>query len=91
MEPRVYRDVIVQVSNDPEFKEGVTVVYNNDHDNTLGAGAGEMYEYFETDEGELARVPGLKARYVRLWSNGSTMDDQNHYSEVEVWGRPAAQ
>jgi hypothetical protein len=91
MQPRVYRDVVVQVSNDPEFKEGVTVVYNNDHDNSLGAGVGDNFEFFETKEGELVPVAGLKARYVRLWSNGSTMDDQNHYSEVEVWGRPATQ
>jgi hypothetical protein len=87
MEPRVYRDVIVQVSNDPDFTEA-KVVYNNDHDNSLGMGAGEAYEYFESDEGELAGVEAVKGRYVRLWSNGSTMDDQNHYSEVEVWGRP---
>ena len=31
---RVYRDVIVQVSDDPAFKTGVTTVFNNDHDNS---------------------------------------------------------
>ena len=40
---RVYRDVIVQVSDDANFKTGVTTVFNNDHDNTskLGAGQGQ--------------------------------------------------
>ena len=33
---------------------------------------------------------GVKGRYVRLWSKGNTSDDQNHYTEVEVWGLPAA-
>jgi hypothetical protein len=31
---RVYRDVIVQVSNDKDFLKGVTTVFNNDHDNS---------------------------------------------------------
>ena len=30
-----------------------------------------------------------KGRYVRLWSNGSTMDDFNRYIEVSVYGTPA--
>ena len=40
---RVYRDVIVQVSDDPAFKTGVTTVFNNDHDNSskLGRRAGQ--------------------------------------------------
>ena len=88
MEPRVYRDVVVQISDNPEFKD-VKVVYNNDRDNSSGFGVGTNYEYFESDEGELAAVDGVTGRYVRVWSKGSTADDQNHYSEVEVWGRPA--
>src|SRR5690606_35303998 len=31
---RVYFDVVVQISDDAEFKEGVTTVYNADHDNS---------------------------------------------------------
>lgn len=88
MEPRVYRDVVVQISDDPEFKDA-KVVYNNDRDNSSKFGVGTNYEYFESDEGELAPVDGVTGRYVRVWSKGSTADDQNHYSEVEVWGRPA--
>ena len=32
---------------------------------------------------------GAVARYVRLYSKGSTADEQNHYVEVEVYGLPA--
>src|SRR5205809_822628 len=39
-DPRVYRDVIVQISNDPEFKKDVVTVFNNDQDNSAGLGAG---------------------------------------------------
>ena len=37
---RVYHDVIVQISDDPEFKSGVTTVFDNDHDNSAKLGAG---------------------------------------------------
>lgn len=32
---------------------------------------------------------GVRGRYVRLWSNGSTAGPLNRYIEVGVWGRPA--
>lgn len=88
-DPRVYRDVVVQISDDPDFVNGVTTVFNNDQDNTAGLGAGKDTEYFEVVEGELIQVPAKKARYVRCYSKGSTADDQNHYTEIEVWGIPA--
>ena len=31
---RVYKDVIMQISNDPKFLEGVTTIFNNDHDDS---------------------------------------------------------
>ena len=31
--------------------------------------------------------PPVKGRYVRLYSNGNTSNDTNHYIEVEVYGR----
>jgi hypothetical protein len=63
-------------------------VYNNDHDNSSGFGIGKDYEYIETFEGRLIDVKGAKARYVRLYSNGSTEGEMNHYVEVEVYARP---
>jgi hypothetical protein len=32
----------------------------------------------------------IKARYMRLYSNGNTSNDNNHYIEVQVYGRPAS-
>jgi hypothetical protein len=83
---RVYRDVIVQVSDDPKFKTGVTTIFNNDHDNTSKLGAGKEKEYIEVAEGKLIDPKGAKGRYVRLSSNGNTTNDLNHYVEVEVYG-----
>jgi hypothetical protein len=85
---RVYHDVIVQLSDDPDFLSGVHTVFNNDHDNSAGMGVGPDKEYWETYEGKLIETRGVVARYVRLYSRGNTSDDQNHYVEVEVYGRP---
>ena len=83
---RVYRDVVVQVSDDANFKTGVTTVFNNDHDNSAKLGAGPDKEYIEVAEGRLVDPKGAKGRYVRLYSNGNTTNDLNHYVEVEVYG-----
>ena len=86
---RVYRDIVVQVSDDKDFIGGVTTVFNNDHDNTTGLGAGKDKEYIETFDGQLFDTKGFKARYVRLYIGGNTSNDMNHYVEVEVYGLPA--
>lgn len=85
---RVYHDIVVQASNDPEFKNDVKLVYNNDHDNTAGLGSGQDKEYIENNKGRLMDAKGVKARYVRLYSQGSTANDMNNYVEVEVFGKP---
>jgi hypothetical protein len=87
---RVYFDTVVQVSDDPNFKEGVTTVYNNDHDNSAGLGVGEDKEYVESNQGRLIPVKAVKGRYVRVYGNGNTANGMNHLVEVEVWGIPAA-
>jgi hypothetical protein len=86
---RVYFDVVVRVSNDAEFTDNVQTVYNNDHDNSSGLGAGKDKEYVENYEGRLIDAKGAAGRYVRLYSNGNTSDETNHYVEVEVYGKPA--
>src|SRR5579864_2413864 len=86
---RVYRDVVVQVSDDPTFKAGVTTIFNNDFKNELGLGAGKDLNYVETYQGKLIDAKGVKGRYVRFYSNGSTTNKLNDYIEVEVWGKPA--
>jgi len=87
---RVYKDFIVQVSDDPDFVKDVKTVFNNDHDNSYGLGAGKDKEYIETNEGKLVDAKGVKGRYVRVHSNGNTSNDMNHMIEIEVFGRPAA-
>jgi hypothetical protein len=80
---RVYRDVVVQVSDDPTFSKDVTTIYDN-------SAAGKDRPYVETYFGKLIDAKGVKGRYVRLYSNGNTTNKMNHYIEVEVWGKPAA-
>ncbi len=86
---RVYHDVIVLVSDDKDFISGVVTVFNNDHDNSSGLSVGRDKEYIETYEGKLVDPKGIKGRYIRLWSNGNTANDMNHYVEVEIYGAPS--
>ena len=88
-EPRVYHDIVIQVSSDPDFITDVKPVFNNDRDNSAGLGLGEGMERIETNEGHLIDAKGVKGRYVRYYSNGNTTNDLNHYIEVEVFGKPA--
>ncbi len=90
-QPRVYFDVVVQISNDKDFITDVKTVFNNDHDNSSGLGIGTDMHYTETSEGELIDCvsQGMpRGRYVRLYSNGNTSNDLNHYIEVDVYGKP---
>jgi len=86
---KVYHDVLVQVADDPSFNENVRTLFNNDQDNTSGLGVGTDREYFETHEGKLINTKGVKARYIRFYSKGSTESALNEYTELEVFGRPA--
>ena len=86
---RVYFDVVVQVANDPDFITNVRTLFNNDIDNSSGLGIGKDMHYTETNEGKLIDAKGVRARYVRLYSNGNNANDLNHYIEVEVFGKPA--
>ena len=86
---RVYFDVAVKVADDAEMTQNVQTVYNNDHNNSAGIGVGSDKEYIESYKGRVIRLSDIKGRYVRLFSNGNTSDDANHYIEVEVYGKPA--
>lgn len=86
---QVMRDVIVQVSADPEFKDHVTTVFNNDVDNSSGLGVGTDREYFETHEGKIVDAKGVKGRYVRAYTNGSSLSALNCWQELEVYALPA--
>jgi hypothetical protein len=85
---KVYRAVIVQVADDPDFTQNVHTLYNNDRDNTAGLGAGADRQYFESYMGKVVDAKGARGRYVRLYSHGSTDSALNEYTEVEIYGRP---
>ena len=85
---RVYKNVVVQLSDDPDFIAGVKTIWNSDTANELGLGKGKDPLYLETNEGRLIDAEGHKARYVRLYSGGNTSSALNHYLEVEVHGTP---
>jgi hypothetical protein len=86
---RAYHDVVVQISDDPEFQQNVTTIFNNDYDNSSALGKGSDRPYVDSRFGLLVDGRGAKGRFVRLWSNGNTSGDANHYIEVEVFGTPA--
>lgn len=88
---KIYHGVIVQVADGPDFTpdQNVRTLFNNDAENKAGLGVGTDREYFETNEGKLIDAKGARARYVRLYSNGSTAAKYNECTEVEVYGRPA--
>ncbi|HOX38160.1 MAG TPA: hypothetical protein PL033_09240 [Candidatus Brocadiia bacterium] len=88
-DPRIYKGVVIQTADDPDFITNVQTLFNNDNDNSTGLGIGKDKHYFETYEGKYIDAKGVKARYIRLYSKGSTADDMNHYTEVEVYGKPA--
>ncbi len=86
---QVMHDVIVQVSNDPQFKSNIQTHFNNDTDNSSGLGAGTDREYFETKFGKTIEGKGVKARYVRGYTKGSTSSAFNCWEEIEVYALPA--
>lgn len=86
---QAFHDVILQVSDDPEFKNGVTTVYNNDSDNSSKLGIGTDREYFELEYGRVVPVKGVKARYVRGYTKGSSLSAINCWQEIEVYALPA--
>jgi hypothetical protein len=87
--PKVYHDVIVQAADDADFITNVRTIFNNDQGNNSGLGVGTEREYFETHEGKLISAKGIKTRYLRFYSKGSTESALNEYTELEVFGRPA--
>jgi hypothetical protein len=85
---QITKDVILQVADDPDFTKNVRTLYSNDYDNSAGLGVGKDKEYFENYEGRLVDGKGEVARYVRLYSQGSTYTALNRYTEVEAYGLP---
>ncbi len=82
---RRYQDVVFELADNPAFTNS-TIVFNNDADNSLGLGAGTDAPYTETAAGKQVLFAPTPARYLRLWSQGNTVNDANHLVEVEVYG-----
>ncbi len=55
---RVYRDVVVQVSDDPMFKSGVTTIFNNDFSQRTGPGRRQESELHRDVPGQADRCQG---------------------------------
>jgi hypothetical protein len=87
--PKVYRSVIVQAADDQDFTENVRTLFSNDRDNSAGLGVGADRQYFESYRGRIIDAKGARARYLRLYSNGSTESPLNEYTEVEIYARPS--
>ncbi len=84
---KIYRSVIVQVADDKDFTENVRTLFNNETDNSSGLGAGTDRQYFESFQGKTIDAKKTRARYVRLYTHGSTDSAMNEYTEVEIYGR----
>lgn len=86
---QITRDVILQVADDAEFTQNVRTLYNNDFDDSSKKGPGTDKEYFETKYGKVVDAKGIKARYVRGYSKGTSLTALNCWQEIEVYGVPA--
>ena len=87
--PVSVRDIVIQISDDPEFRTSITV-YNTDHDNSSGLGNGKDAAYYTSNNGRPVAFLPVTGRYVRLWSNGADVLENNCYIEVSIYGEPAA-
>ena len=81
-------DVIIQTADDAAFTKNVKTIYNNDHDKSSKIKLGTDKEYLEDYRGKLFHVKDTKTRFIRFYSNGSTHNEQNHYTEAVVYGSP---
>jgi hypothetical protein len=84
---RVYKDVVVQLSNDEKFEKDVVTIFNNDHNNSAKLGKGADKEYRERNDGRPMAGKMTKARYLRCYSAGSSSDPMNNFLEIEVFGK----
>ncbi len=87
---QVFRGVVVQAADDPDFTRNVQTLFNNDIENTTGLGIGKDKQYFETNQGKLIDTKGVKGHFLRCYSKGSDDSALNRYTEIEVYGRPAS-
>jgi hypothetical protein len=81
---RTYNDVIVQLSDTEDFSDATTV-FNNDTNNTSNMEYGRDAKFTASSFGKDIVFDPVKARYIRIWSNGNTVNDATHFVEVQVY------
>ena len=86
---QIFKGVVVQAADDPDFIDNVTTLFNNDTENVTGLGIGTDRQYVETHQGKLIPVKNLKTRYLRFYTKGSNSTALNAYQEIEVYGIPS--
>ena len=85
---RKYKNTLIVASEDDKFdKENDTIIWNGDKGNVHGFGNGSEEAYTETAQGHSFQAPeGTKARYIRVYMNGSNKGKTNHVIECQVNG-----
>lgn len=93
--PYVYRDVLIQISDDSNFQMDVVTIFNNLRDKRLRFGphqpyiesrSGLLINTSDPNDPSKSGVTGITGRYVRFWSNGNNIDSLNRYMEIAVIG-----
>ena len=88
-EARGYHDVVVRCPTTPNSRPASKPsTAATTRTTRWKLGIGKSRPYIETFQGRLIDAKGVTARYVRVYSNGNTANDLNHYIEVEVFGKP---
>ncbi|MBQ6020070.1 MAG: InlB B-repeat-containing protein [Clostridia bacterium] len=98
VDTRTFHSQVIALSRNGTFAgDDLTVIWNTDHNNRHGFGAGTDAAYVETAAGHEFRMPDFnaapsaRARYVRVYSGGSYANDVvgqsycEHISEIQVF------
>jgi len=62
-------------------------VFSNDHDNQAGLGIGKDLEYVRDPPRVTVAVKGVKGRYRCVSTRDATPQPDDHYTEVQVYGK----
>jgi hypothetical protein len=84
----LFFDVIIQTADDAAFTKNVKTIYNNDHERSSNIKLRTDREYLEGYRRNLFHVKDTKGRFILFYSNRSTNNEQNHYTEAVLYGSP---
>jgi len=88
----IYSDVIVRVADNEAITQNVRTLFNNDHDNSAGMGAGSNKAFYTRWWGEIVDARGDKyngtpGRYVRVYTGAGWEGEPPRFVEVAVYGK----